>query len=583
MKNLAAISFLSFTLTFASAYAQEDSGWNATQNDKLTNLLEKMHEQKQFNGVVLIAENGEIVFEAAHGVTDLKGDEALTTDSSFRLASVSKQFTAMAIMILNERGKLDYDDDIRKYLPDLKYEGITIRHLLNHTGGLPGYEQWFEQNWDTENEFEDKKTAYNKDVVEQFGKHNPKPEFAPGEKWQYSNTGYVMLGHIIEKASGVPTREFMQESIFTPLEMNDTQAFATSDEFNLACKVYGMERQADGSLAANDWNFLNGMIGDGGVYASSHDLLKWDQALYTEKLVKNETLADAFTAGKTNDGTETDYGFGWSIESDEGEPVNVQHSGGWVGFRTFISRDLKKKQTVILLTNDSCPYFGPILSAIDNVIEGEEVKPPKVSIGYVLADVIEAEGSEGAAQKYNELKKKERSRIDFSERNTTTLGQHYQDLGEFKSAAAVYRISIDCHKKSAAAHEGLGVCMIELGKQHLKESMDLRPGSLVAAKLLIQLGEDIEAAPELTEEQLEEYVGDYQLIPEFVISIRRDGQQITAEPTGQPKIELRLTAIDRFSIEVVDAQIGFNRNDEGKIESLTLFQGGVEQVGQRVE
>lgn len=583
MKKVIALSFIAILLVGSSAFAQQESAWNETKNEKLSSLLEKMHEQKQFNGVVLLAEGGNVVFEVAHGVADLEGEKTLDADSSFRLASVSKQFTAMAIMILQEQGKLDYDDDIRKHLPELKYEGVTIRHLLNHTGGLPDYESWFDENWDTEKEFEDKKTAYNKDVVEQFGKHNPAPEFSPGERWQYSNTGYVLLGHIIERASGVATRDFMAQSIFAPLEMNDTQAFATTDEFDLKCKVFGMERLADGSLGSNDWNFLNGMIGDGGVYASAHDLLKWDQGLYTEKLVKNETLAKAFTQGKTNDGESTDYGFGWGVEIEDGEPVSVSHSGGWVGFRTFISRDLVNKRTVILLTNDSSPHFGDVLRAIDSVVDGEDVKAPKVSIGYVLADVIEAEGCQVASQRYAELRKGERRRINFDEPNTTALADLYRERGDYHSAIEVYRLSLERFEKSAAAHKGLGVCLIELAKKHLNQSIELRPGDIATTELLTQLGEDVVQAPELTEEQLEEYVGDYELVPGFTISIRRDGTKITGQPTGQSLVSLRLVAADRFSIDVVDAQIGFNRDDEGKVTSLTLFQGGVEQVGKRME
>ena len=305
MKKVLLALSLCFLVFCEPIRAQEDTSWNDEKTTQVNELLDTMHQQKQFNGAVLLAEDGEIVYERYLGVVNDPDGAAITEESSFRLASVSKQFTGMAIMILKEQGKLDYDDPIQKFLPGLDYEGVTVRHLLHHTAGLPDYERWFDQNWDTDSALADRKTAFNKDVFEQFSEHEPERKFEPGERWEYSNTGYVLLGHIIEKASGMPTRDFMQKHIFSPLEMTNAQAFSPGKEFDVKSRVYGLSRLADGGFEANDWNYLNGMIGDGGVYASARDLLKWDQALYTDKLVSEESIAEAFTSGKTNDGDET--------------------------------------------------------------------------------------------------------------------------------------------------------------------------------------------------------------------------------------------------------------------------------------
>lgn len=579
-KTLLALSFISLIVT-SSVLAQDDTSWNEAQTDQVNELLEKMHEQKQFNGALLLAENGKIVYERYLGVENDPGNEKISQESSFRLASVSKQFTAMGIMILKEQGKLDYDDNIQKFLPELDYEGVTIRHLLNHTGGLPDYVRWFDENWDTDKERGDRKTAFNRDVVEQFSKHQPKRMFEPGEKWSYSNTGYVLLGHIIEKASGMPTRDFMQKHIFTPLEMNNSQAFSPGKEFNVKHRVYGLARIADGGFEPNDWNYMNGMIGDGGVYASARDLLKWDQALYSEKLVSNETLAEAFTPGVLNDGSKTDYGFGWSIQEEEDVPTVVEHSGGWVGFRTFIRRDLKSKRTLILLTNDSSSYFGQILSALDDIISEKKLRVPKMTIAAKLAEIVESNGIEAATQKYHELKKTERQRFDFGERHLTELADLYRERGELENAIAIYRISVDRNEKSASARRGLGLSMIELGKLHLRESLELFPGNEEAAEVLKKLGEEVPEVPNLTEEELEEYVGSYQFTPEISINISRSGKVISCQPTGQPKIEMKMVGKDKFLVEIVNAQFTFDRNSEGSIISVSINQGGGVQTATR--
>ena len=334
---------------------------------KFSARLDKALENKIFSGTVLIAIDGKIVFEKSVGFASIEDKSPLTENSSYRLASVSKQFTAMGIMILKEQGKLDFDDDITRHLPTLPYKGVTIRHLLHHTGGLSDYIELFDKQWDVENDEESKKTAFNQDLVDLYAKHKPEPDFEPGEEYDYSNTGYVLLGSIIESASGQTIHEFFKSRIFDPLEMKDSFAFSVDeDKFNPASRVYGFQWKGDDHVA-NDWNYLNGMVGDGGVYASARDLLKWDQALYGEKLVSKTTLAEAFTSGKLNNGKETDYGFGWVVERSRNKGLIVSHGGLWVGFRTSIERQVDRKLTVIVLSNNTTSKLDQVLQAIEEL------------------------------------------------------------------------------------------------------------------------------------------------------------------------------------------------------------------------
>ena len=341
--------------------------FDAESLDELSARLDKALENKIFSGTVLIAVEGKIVFEKSVGFANIETKSPLTENSSYRLASVSKQFTAMGIMILKEQGKLDFDDDITKHLPTLPYTGVTVRHLLHHTGGLTDYIDPFIKHWDTEKSEASKKMAYNHNLVNLYSRHKPDPDFAPGKQYDYSNTGYVLLGSIIESVSGQSIHEFFKSQIFEPLEMNDSSAFSVDkDVFKPASRVYGFEWQGNGHIV-NDWNYLNGFVGDGGLYASARDLLKWDQALYGEKLVSQATLSEAFTSGKLNNGEETDYGFGWVVERSKNKGLTVSHGGLWVGFRTSIERQVDRKLTVIVLSNNTTSKLDQVLQAIEEL------------------------------------------------------------------------------------------------------------------------------------------------------------------------------------------------------------------------
>ncbi|QEG22873.1 serine hydrolase domain-containing protein [Mariniblastus fucicola] len=335
--------------------------------EKFSKRLDRAFENRLFSGTVLIAVDGKIVFEKSVGFANIDDETPFAENSSFRLASVSKQFVAMGIMQLKEDGKLDFDDDITKYLPTLPYKGVTIRHLLNHTGGLTDYMDLFRNHWDTDAENDERKTAFNHDMIALYAEHKPDPDFEPGERYAYSNTGYVLLGSIIESVSGHSIHDFLKQRIFDPVGMTDSHAFSPDEQkFDPANRVFGFAWQGT-SHVANDWNYLNGMVGDGGIYASARDLLKWDQALYGEKLVSRKTLTEAFTPGKLNNGDQTDYGFGWMVERSADDGLTVSHGGHWVGFQTSILRGIDRKLTVILLSNNSTQHLDQITRAIDQL------------------------------------------------------------------------------------------------------------------------------------------------------------------------------------------------------------------------
>lgn len=332
----------------------------ATQKKSVAidSLLSKLHKNKKLNGTVLVSENSKVIYSGAFGYANWETKEKLQTSSCFRLGSVSKQFTAMAIMILKEQGKLSYEDDIRKHLPGLPYKDITVRHLLVHTSGLSDYMALFEKHWDA------KKLAYGNDVLELFIRHHPKIDFRPGEKFEYSNTGYALLGCIINHASGVSYDEFMKTNIFEPLGMNDSVCSTGDKDQPIRKRVYGHNRKRKNI----DYHYLNGILGDGGIYSTTGDMFKWDQGLCTETLVKQTTLEEAWTPYTLNDGSsKNDYGFGWSLDRGDKED-SIEHGGSWAGFSTKIRRDLKRGNSIIILTNMN-GRVANVVNSIDDILK----------------------------------------------------------------------------------------------------------------------------------------------------------------------------------------------------------------------
>jgi CubicO group peptidase (beta-lactamase class C family) len=313
--------------------------------DALTDWLDRLYARGVFSGSVLIAKSGKIYFEKYYGFTDADDAIPLSSHASFSIASVSKQFTAMGILLLAVKGELTLDDKLARYIPELAdYCELTIRQLLHHTSGLPDHMELAAEHWDAKN------ILTNSDMIALFAKYRPPLDSAPGEKFEYSNTGYILLGEIIARVSGAPYEEFMAEEIFKPLGMKDSAAFnRSSKECTLQCRVFGLRKRfiCFGRKVRCDLNYLDGLFGDAGICASAGDLLRWDAALREGALISNEIYREAYLSGKLNNGEKTGYGFGWEV----GASNVVDHFGEWEGFTSYVRRDLKSHTFLAVLSN----------------------------------------------------------------------------------------------------------------------------------------------------------------------------------------------------------------------------------------
>ncbi len=341
---------------------------------KYQKFIENIHHQGYFNGNVLVSENGKIVYQGAHGISKIDPIDSLRLGSVFRLASVSKQFTAMGIMKLKEMGLLDYDQEIDEIIVELPYHQITIRHLLNHTSGLPDYNQLMDSFWKPDLKPEDPRRmiAGNQDVIDLLVDKKPPVLFRPGEKWEYSNTGYLLLATIVERVSGQRFAQFMQENIFEPAGMLSTSVYPyrPGDDPDNPLRVFGFRQDHSNGQLSHDVHYLNKVQGDGGIYSTLEDLHRWDRALYSDKIVSQATLKEAFTPGKLNDGSTTKYGFGWHLRENPAGELTVSHGGSWLGFQTHIFRNLDKQDCIIVLTNNTSPYVGRVVYALKKLLRG---------------------------------------------------------------------------------------------------------------------------------------------------------------------------------------------------------------------
>lgn len=363
------ILFILFTTGIAPAtrkgnYLEPEAAWALYKKKKIAgidSLVLHFHNRYNFSGNVLVSDHGHIIYNSSFINNKLKAKENLTRKSVFQLASVSKQFTAMAIMILERRYLLEYSDTITSYLPDLPWNNVTIKQLLRHTGGLPNYMWLIENYWDK---------AYppsNDEVIDLISKYKNKMNlyFFPGTRFNYSNTGYMLLASIVEKVSGISYAEFIEKNIFQKLNMNDS--FVYQPSANKEEKGVSGYRPYGRSYLKIPETVNDGVVGDKGIFSTTYDMYLWDKALYTEKLVPAELIDSAFTTFKLRGKYTIHYNFGFRIR-ERYDKKALYHYGKWNGFRTSIFRYPEEQSSIIILNNSSFYNVGGLQRRIEKIL-----------------------------------------------------------------------------------------------------------------------------------------------------------------------------------------------------------------------
>ena len=329
-------------------------------NQKLDSLLQRINKRQDFHGSLLVAKNGKVLYDNHVGYADFKKKELLNEASVFQLASVSKQFTAAAIMLLYERNQIQLTDTVNKYFPDFPYENITIKNLLNHTSGLPRY------FWVAEHEWHQEKAPTNSEMMAFLESSKAQRYFKPGRNFDYSNTGYFVLASIVEKVSGSSFSAFVKKNIFDPLEMNDSFVFSSENDNTI-------ENQLDGYRLYRGWRHLkinntvnDAIVGDKNVYSSSKDLFKWTLGLNSGKLLSQESLNLMYSKGETVYGRKIPYGFGLRINTKDQN--TIYHYGKWNGFSTGLTQYQEDELVVIILEHTSYNAMASLNKKVKKII-----------------------------------------------------------------------------------------------------------------------------------------------------------------------------------------------------------------------
>lgn len=553
-----------------------------SKSEKIDQLISKYNEYRYFNGSALVADNFEVVLKKGYGFANMEWNIPNAADTKHRLGSITKQFTSMLIMQLVEKGKIKLDGKLTDYLPYYRKDTgdkITIEMLLTHTSGIPSYT-------DKEGFFQKDGRKFYKpdDFVKEYCSGNL--VFEPGKNVAYNNSGYFILGAIIEKITGMTYENVLKKNIFEPLGLNHT-GYDLAEPILLK-RAAGYEKTFNGYTNAS---FLDMSLpyAAGSLYSTVEDLLIWDKALQTEKLLPKQFMDEIFKPRIDAFGGK--YGFGWillkkKIGNEEYDVIT--HGGGINGFNTINYFIPKKGQVVILFSNAGGAPLDEMTEKIIDILNGQEVKMPAQSLTEHLSFVIEEEGIKAAVDQFKQMKE-EKDAFVLKEAEMNQLGYSLLNQNKLDEAVAVFKLNVEEFPKSANVYDSYGEALLKKGNKeeaivNYKKSLELNPRNTGAMKVLKDLGVKVEEPKDLklSAEALKQFVGKYQLAPNFILTITVNGEQIFAQVTGQPQFEIFPSAEDKFYLKAVDAQIKFVK-ENGIVSQLILFQNGREMPAKKIE
>jgi CubicO group peptidase (beta-lactamase class C family) len=549
---------------------------------KIDDVVTAFHDAGQLNGSVLVAENGEVIYEKGVGWANVAWEIPNTPDTKHRIGSVTKQFTSALVLQLAEEGKIELQAPIRTYLPgypEPQGSKVTVHHLLNHTSGIPSYTGLPDFGAMVRDPYEPDELIA---VVSSLPL-----EFEPGTDWAYNNSGYFLLGRILENVTGEDYADLLRERLLAPVGLDDSgyddyAGIESREAEGYRNALTGLEHAAylDTSLP-----YAAGMM-----YSTVRDLYAWDRALYDGATPFGEmgTKELWFTPGLQ------DYAYGWHVADvqvgEEGPTVRViEHGGGINGFSTAFRRYPGQQNLVVVIDNAE-GNSGAVADQIARVLYDQPVEAPKPEIARVVVSTFEQEGTEAGIVEYRRLRAEAPDAYDFSERQLNTLGYHFLGKGETETAIAVFRLNVEQYPDAFNTYDSLGEAYREAGQidlaiENYRRSVELNPGNANGRRALVEMGVELEEAEGLSlpVETLERYVGDYEIQPGFELTVMREGTRLFTQATGQPRFEIFAQSETRFYVKEFPAQIEFVVEASGPASSAILFQGGRETPAKRVE
>lgn len=548
---------LLFLVLFISLSAPASAQVLTAEFDK---LIQESFKPDGPGAAVLVAKKGQIVYHKAFGMANLELGVALKPEHVFRIGSVTKQFTGAAIMQLAEQGKLSLQDDLTKFIPDYPTQGkkITVEHLLTHTSGIKSYtgmKEWTD---------EVRRKDFTVSALIDYFKNQPM-DFDPGTKYAYNNSGYILLGFIIEKVSGKTYAEYMSEHFFKPLGMNNSYYGDVAPVLKNRAAGYS---QADvaGTYTNAPYLSMTQPYAAGSLLSTVEDLYTWTKALHSGKVLKPESLKKMTTPYILPDGSNTHYGYGLQMGNLLGSPT-VEHSGGINGFLSDLVYLPGEDVCVAILTNCDCEAPRDLTAKLAALTTGKPLAPNPIQLeAGVLEQYVGVYENEKKEQRIISVENGQlhSMRSGGSKYKLTPYG-----ADQFFFEGSFARISFVREKDGS--------------KKVLKAVVSDRTA---ADNQWVKTDKPMPAArPELklTEAQLTPFTGEYELMPGFNIAVTREGTQLFCQATGQPRFEVFAASPTRFFLKVVEADIEFYPDEKGAVNKMILFQGGQELEGKRVK
>ena len=487
-KMLAITIFALLVMLPVSCGSQQDEKVGTTDKvDKINEIVSLYSDYDGFNGAILVSHEGEVIYKKGFGSANMEWDVPNQVDTKFVIASVTKPFTAMLIMQLIAENKLDLHEPISTYLPDYPKENgerITIHHILSHTSGIPRDYEGDEK----QNKYPDRHRL--PDLVSKFSA-DPL-EFVPGERFTYSNSGYLVLGYIIEKVTGKPYETVLKENILTPLGMKNTGVYLHRPIIKNRAIGYF---KGFGDYFNSDYRDLSSITAVGNIYSTVEDMFLWDQALYTETLLPKKYMDQLFTKHIEDSGYGGHHGYGWELKP---KPVGntsdmietIGHSGSMQGFCALFTRIPSSNSSIIFLNNTSRAYLNAMTTAITGILNDQPYDFPRKPTAKFMSEVIAKEGIEKGIQFYKEHKDLSDYYIDEVE--LIVAGYRLLHVGNAKDAAEVFKLSIEVYPDNDNPYDSYAEALMTLGKneeaiKNYKKSLELNPRNNNAVEMLKKL------------------------------------------------------------------------------------------------
>jgi CubicO group peptidase (beta-lactamase class C family) len=521
---------------------------------RMDQIVHSYSDNQQFMGSVLVAQNGKILFEKSYGSANLEWNISNAASTKYRLGSITKQFTAASILLLEERGRLKTDDLVKKYMPDAPaaWDKITMYNLLTHTSGIPNFTSFPDYH------ASEATTATPQSLVARF---RDKPvEFQLGEKWSYSNSGYVLLGYLLEKISGQSYSAFVEENIFKPLEMTDSGY--DSNSAIIVRRTSGYSPSPNGPINAG-YIDMSIPFSAGALYSTTPDLLRWEQGLYGGKVLSHASLKKMTTPFKEN------YACGVMVTTENGR-TRIEHGGGIEGFNTDMAYYPEDKLTIVALANLSGGAPGEIVSKLASVVHGEKVvlQSERKQIDVSPAILVKYVGNYELAPGIFITMTAEGSHLF-----TQLTGQpKFEMFAESDRDFFLKVVDAQLTFESDSQGKVTDLILHQNGRNQTAKRTEAGPPPPKEHKA-------IAINPKL----LDGYVGSYELAPNFILTVTRESDHLFTQATGQQKFEVFPEGDKDFFLTVVDAQITFETDSQGKATDLILHQNGMNQKAKRID